>query len=190
MGLVVGDVTRILSAIEQGEAQASEDLFLAVYDELRKLAGHRMSRESPDHTLQPTALVHEVYVRLVDVKTAQRWRSRGHFFGAAAEAMRRILVESARRKGRVKRGGELVRAPPELMDSVAGKDRKELLDVHEALGKLDESNPQAGRVVNLRYFAGFTNREAAELMGISPRKADQLWAYARAWLVDAIGGID
>ena len=158
-----------------------------VYDELRKLAGHRMSRESPDHTLQPTALVHEAYMRLVDVERAQHWKSRGHFFGAAAEAMRRILVEAARRKARVKRGGDRAREPLEQSDIAAPADACELLDVHDALDKLEERNLDASNVVKLRYFAGFTNREAAELMGISPRKADQLWAYARASLFDSMG---
>ena len=183
----MGDVTRILAAIEQGELQSSEDLLPLVYDELRKLATHRMSLESPDHTLQPTALVHEAYLRLVDVEKAQYWRSRGHFFAAAAEAMRRILVESARRKGRIKHGGALVRRDAEHIDDVAAEESNELLDVHDALGKLEGVNAPAAEVVKLRYFTGFTNREAAELMGISPRKADQLWAYARAWLLHAIG---
>jgi RNA polymerase sigma factor (TIGR02999 family) len=184
----LGDVTRILQAIEEGRPEASEDLLPMVYDELRKLAAAWMTRESSDHTLQPTALVHEAYVRLVDVEQAQHWRSRGHFFGAAAEAMRRILVESARRKGRLKHGGAFVRRPAERLDGVAGEAWGELLEVHEALDRLEAAHPEAAEIVKLRYFVGFTNQEAAELAGLSPRKADNLWAYARAWLLDALGG--
>jgi RNA polymerase sigma factor (TIGR02999 family) len=184
----LGDVTRILQAIEEGRSELSEDLLPLVYDELRKLAGAWMARESPGHTLQPTALVHEAYMRLVDVPKAQHWRSRGHFFGAAAEAMRRILVESARRKGRLKHGGTFVRRPAERLAGVAGEAWDELLEVHEALDRLEAANSEAAEIVKLRYFVGFTNREAAELAGISPRKADNLWAYARAWLLDAMGG--
>jgi RNA polymerase sigma factor (TIGR02999 family) len=184
----MGDVTRILSAIEQGDAHAAEDLLPVVYEELRKLAAHRMSREARDHTLQATALVHEAYLRLVDVEKAQQWRSRGHFFAAAAEAMRRILVESARRKGRIKHGGGRVREHPERLDDLPAEQADDLLEIHEALERLERANRPAADVVKLRYFVGFTNREAAELLGISPRKADQLWAYARAWLLDAMGG--
>jgi RNA polymerase sigma factor (TIGR02999 family) len=182
----MGDVARILSAITQGESGATEELLPVVYDELRKLAARRMARETPDHTLQPTALVHEVYMRLVDVEKEQHWDGRGHFFAAAAEAMRRILVESARKRGRLKRGGGRARRSLEDVSVAALENTDEILDVHEALTKLEAANAPAAQVVKLRYFAGFTNREAAELLDISPRKCDQLWAYARVWLLDAI----
>ncbi len=180
------DVTHILSRIEKGDGQAAEQLLPLVYKELRKLAAAKMAQEKPDQTLQATALVHEAYIRLVDVDTAQHWDSRGHFFGAAAEAMRRILVEAARRKGREKHGSELDRR-----ELVAGSislpvPSDELLAVHEALGKLEATNPQAAELVKLRYFAGFTIPETAEHMKISPRKANQIWTYARAYLATEI----
>ena len=179
----MNDVTRILSAIEQGDPQVGEQLLPLVYDELRKLAAQKLSQKKPGQTLQATALVHEAYLRLVDQERAERWESRGHFFAAAAEAMRRILVESARRKRRLKHGGGRAREPePELVD-LAGPERPErLLALDEALDRLAATNPRAAELVKLRYFAGFTNAESASLMGISPRKADQVWAYARAWL--------
>jgi RNA polymerase sigma factor (TIGR02999 family) len=182
----MSDVTRILSAIEQGDPQAAEQLLPLVYEELRRLAAQRMAAENPGQTLQATALVHEAYLRLVDGTGIRHWDGRGHFFAAAAEAMRRILVEAARRKGREKHGGELDRQ--ELVaDAIASPVRSdELLAVHEALGMLEAKNPQAAALVKLRYFAGFTIPEVAEQMGMSPRKADQIWAYARAWLATAI----
>ena len=184
----MSDVTRILQQIESGNAQASERLLPLVYDELRKLAAARMAQESPDHTLQATALVHEAYVRLVDGEAAQRWNSRGHFFGAAAEAMRRILVDSARRKQAFKHGGDQQRLDLALSELVAGELNSNLLALHEALDRLAEEDPQACELVKLRYFAGFTVKEAAEILGVSPRKADFLWSYARAWIRREIDG--
>ena len=179
-------VTHILSAIEQGDPHAAEQLLPLVYDELRKLAAQKLAQEKPGQTLQATALVHEAYLRLVDQERAQRWESRGHFFAAAAEAMRRLLVESARRKRRLKHGGGRAREP-ELVD-IAGPERPErLLALDEALDRLAAANPRAAELVKLRYFAGFSNAEAASLLGISPRKADQVWAYARAWLREEVG---
>jgi RNA polymerase sigma factor (TIGR02999 family) len=180
------NVTHILSAIEQGDPHAAEQLLPLVYDELRKLAAQKLAHEKPGQTLQATALVHEAYLRLVDQERARRWESRGHFFAAAAEAMRRLLVESARRKRRLKHGGGRVREP-ELVD-ITGPERSErLLALDEALDRLAAANLRAAELVKLRYFAGFSNAEAASLLGISPRKADQVWAYARAWLRDEIG---
>jgi RNA polymerase sigma factor (TIGR02999 family) len=182
----MSDVTRILSAIEQGDPLASEELLPLVYDELRRLAAQKMAQEAPGQTLQATALVHEAYLRLVDVPGAQHWDSRRHFFAAAAEAMRRILVESARRKQRLKHGGGRLREPEER--EIPCPERPErVLALDEALDRLETTNPQAAEVVKLRYFAGFSNAEAAESLRISPRKADQVWAYARAWLREELG---
>jgi RNA polymerase sigma factor (TIGR02999 family) len=175
-------VTQILSAIEHGDSGASHQLLPLVYDELRKLATQRLTREKPGQTLSATGLVHEAYMRLVDVEKAQHWNSRGHFFAAAAEAMRRILVENARRKQRIKHGGEQKRI--ELNDeAIASDDQDDLvLAVDESLAALAQQNSQAADIVKLRYFAGLTLSEAAAALGISPRTADRLWAYARAWL--------
>jgi RNA polymerase sigma factor (TIGR02999 family) len=182
----MSEVTHILSAIEQGDPHAAERLLPLVYRELRRLAAEKMAQEKPGQTLQPTALVHEVYLRLVDVDQAQHWDSRGHFFAAAAEAMRRILVENARRKQRLKHGGG--RAREASASDIAGPERPErLLAVDEALDRLAMTNPQAAELVKLRYFAGFSNAEAAALLAISPRKATQVWAYARAWLREELG---
>jgi RNA polymerase sigma factor (TIGR02999 family) len=182
----MGDVTQILSAIEQGNTAAAEELLPLVYDELRRLAAQRMALESPGQTLQPTALVHEAYIRLVDVQRAQRWRSRGHFFAAAAEAMRRILVDNARRRRRPKHGGDLRRVGLEEA-SPAGLDRSEdLLALDEALAKLVVEDPGKAELVKLRYFGGFSVEEAADLLGISRATAKRHWAYARAWLYAAI----
>lgn len=180
------DVTRILSAIEQGDPKAAEELLPLVYDELRKLAGQRLAQEKPGQTLQATALVHEAYLRLVGPDEAQKWKSRGHFFAAAAEAIRRILVENARRKGRLKRGGGLARQL-EGQDVAAPERPEVVLALDEALDRLAASSPEAAELVKLRFFAGCTNAEAASLLAISPRKADQVWAYARAWLREEIG---
>jgi RNA polymerase sigma factor (TIGR02999 family) len=182
----MNDVTSILSAIEQGEPQAAERLLPLVYDELRKLAAQRLAREKPGQTLEATALVHEAYLRLVDTECRKPWESRGHFFTAAAEAMRRILVESARRKRRLKHGGGHAREP-ELVDIACPERPERLLALDEALDRFAVANPQAAELVKLRYFAGFSNAEAASLVGISPRKADQVWAYARAWLREEVG---
>jgi len=182
----MSDVTRILSQIEQGNPAAAEQLLPLVYDELRKLAAARLAQEKPGQTLQATALVHDAYIRLVDVEGEQSWDNRGHFFAAAAESMRRILVESARRKGREKHGGNLDRKEL-VVDAIAlTVPAEELLAIHEALGKLEATNPQAAQLVKMRYFAGFTIPETAEHMGISPRKANQIWTYARAWLATEI----
>ena len=178
----MSEVTRILSAIEEGDPQAAEQLLPLVYDELRKLAAEKMIQERPGQTLQATALVHEAYLRLVDVEKAQHWNSRGHFFAAAAEAMRRILVEQARRKRRLKRGGG--RQPLNVDDveiAVEGPS-DDLVALDEALSKLAEKHPDKAAVVKLRYFAGLTIREAANVLGMSVSTADRYWTYARAWL--------
>ena len=182
----MSDVTRILSAIEQGDPRAAEQLLPLVYDELRKLAAHLMAGEGPEHTLQATALVHEAFLRLIGKEQGLSWEGRRHFFGAAAEAMRRILIEAARRKRRLRHGGG--RARQQLLENdLASPDNPEpLLNVHEALDQLAAANAQAAELVKLRYFAGCTNLETATLLGISPRKANQIWAYARAWLLEAM----
>jgi RNA polymerase sigma factor (TIGR02999 family) len=180
------DVTCILSAIEQGDPKAAEQLLPLVYDELRNLAAQKLAQEKPGHTLQATALVHEAYLRLVGQQDAESWESRGHFFAAAAEAMRRILVENARRKGRLKRGGNWARQFEEP-DVIAPGRPEHILALDEGLERLTATSPQAAQLVKLRFFAGCTNAEAASLLGISPRKADQVWAYARAWLREEIG---
>ena len=183
----MSEVTRILSAIEKGDPHAGEQLLPLVYDELRQLAAQMMAGEAPEHTLQATALVHEAFLRLVGADQGLSWENRRHFFGAAAEAMRRILIEAARRKRRLRHGGG--RARQELLadDVVAPEHPETLLQVHEALDGLAAANPQAAELVKLRYFAGCTNLETATLLGISARKANQIWAYARAWLLEAIG---
>jgi RNA polymerase sigma factor (TIGR02999 family) len=185
----LSEVTRILSAIEHGDAHAAEQLLPLVYDELRKLAAAKMAQEKPGQTFQATALVHEAYLRLVDVEAEQHWDSRGHFFAAAAEAMRRILVESARRKQRLKHGGGRVREP-EPSDVACPERPERLLALDEALERLATANPQAAELVKLRYFAALSNAEAAKLLAISPRKANQVWAYARAWLREDLGDDD
>jgi RNA polymerase sigma factor (TIGR02999 family) len=181
----MSDVTRILNAIERGDAKATDELLPLVYDELRQLAAQKLSREKPGQTLQPTALVHEAYLRLVGM-APQDWGCRTHFFAAAAEAMRRILIENARRKRRLKRGGdqrkvdldEEVLAIEELADDVIALD--------EALVKLAENEPALADLVKLRYFAGLTIEQTADALGISPRTANRQWAYARAWLFGEI----
>jgi RNA polymerase sigma factor (TIGR02999 family) len=178
----MSDATRILSAIENGEPQAAEQLLPLVYNELRRLAAQKLALEKPGQTLQATALVHEAYLRLVDTAEAQHWNSRGHFFVAAAEAMRRILVEGARRRARLKRGGGWTQQPLAEDAISAPGEGERVLAVHEALDNLEATNPMAGQLVKLRYFAGFTLVEAADALGVSSRKADQVWAYARAWL--------
>jgi RNA polymerase sigma factor (TIGR02999 family) len=184
----VADVTRILSAIEQGDPHAAAELLPLVYDELRKLAAARLADETPGQTLQPTALVHEAYLRLVGADAGAGWSRRGHFFAAAAEAMRRILVEVARRKQRVRHGGGRKRLALADLDVAADSPDEGLLALSEALDRLAAANPRAAELVKLRYFAGLTGREAAGVLGISPRKADQVWAYARAWLLDRLDG--
>lgn len=178
----MGDVTRILADIEQGDPRAAEQLLPLVYDELRKLAAQKMAQENPGQTLQATALVHDAYLRLVDVEKAQQWNSRGHFFAAAAEAMRRILVDQARRRKAAKRGGQAQRE--ELHESViaVGRPIEELLAVDEILDRLAEVDPAAAKLVKLRFFVGLNMSEVAEAMGISVRSAQDIWAYARTWL--------
>lgn len=181
------DVTQILSQIEQGDPSAAEQLLPLVYDELRKLAAAKLANEKPGQTMQATALVHDAYIRLVDVERAQHWNSRGHFFGAAAEAMRRILVEKARQKQRLKRGGarnRVVLPEPEL---VADDRVEEVLRVSEALDSLAETDPEAADLVKLRFFAGLTLAEAAAALGIPRRSIDRIWAYAKAWLGAELG---
>jgi RNA polymerase sigma factor (TIGR02999 family) len=178
----MSDVTRILSAIEDGDANASEKLLPLAYDELRKLAAARIANEKPGQTLQATALVHEAYLRLVDTDKAQHWNSRGHFFSAAAEAMRRILVESARRRSAQKRGGQAKRFDVddiELPEAVADD---KLLLLEEALVRLTQQDPIKAELLKLRYFAGLTAKESAAILNISTATADRYWAYARAWL--------
>jgi RNA polymerase sigma factor (TIGR02999 family) len=182
----MSEVTRILSAIEQGDPHAAEQLLPLVYDELRKLAALRLAQEKPGQTLQATALVHEAYLRLVDTEKAQHWNSRGHFFAAAAEAMRRILVQNARHKGRRKHGGGRIRIDVDDLEITAPEKSEELLALDEALGQLAGVDPQAAELVKLRYFAGYTVQQAADILGISPRSADFLWAYARTWLFQKI----
>ncbi len=181
-------VTQVLAAVERGDAHAAEQLLPLVYDELRQLAAQRLAGEKPGQTLQPTALVHEAYVRLVGGEQPQDWNGRGHFFAAAAEAMRRILVEAARRKQRERHGGGRQQLTLDGLDVAMESPDEHLLALSEALDLLAAANPRAAELIKLRYFAGLTGREAAEALNISPRKADQVWAYARAWLLDCING--
>lgn len=179
------DITLCLQAIESGDERASEELLPLVYDELRQHAGVRMSRESSAHTLQPTALVHEAWLRVVG-KGGVRWESRAHFFGAAAEAMRRILIESARRKARLKRGGDMVRVDLEKVDVATATPEEKVLLIDEALEKLKESDPDIARVVVLKFFMGHTNDEVANMLQVSERTVERRWAYAKSWLFEAI----
>ena len=182
-------VTRILSAIQQGDAAAAERLLPLVYDELRKLAAQKLRHEKPGQTLQATALVHDAYLRLVDVDQPQQWNGRGHFFAAAAEAMRRILVENARRRRNLKAGGDRQRVELEQVEvTVPGGANLDLLALNEALEKLRLKDSRQADLVNLRFFAGLTNDEAAAALGISPSTADSDWAYARCWLRLEMGG--
>jgi RNA polymerase sigma factor (TIGR02999 family) len=187
-GVSMNDVTRILSAIEQGDAGASERLLPLVYDELRKLAAQRLSREKPGQTLQATALVHEAYLRLVDQDQAQRWDSRGHFFAAAAEAMRRILVENVRRKKRAKHGGDLERIEVELSSLPTRMEPDQLIALDDALGELGRQDPRKARLVTLRYFGGMTIEQAADVLQVSRVTAHRDWVYARAWLHRRMSG--
>jgi RNA polymerase sigma factor (TIGR02999 family) len=180
------DLTRLLDAANSGDARAAEQLLPLVYDELRKLAARKLTTENPGQTLQATALVHEAYVRLVAGDTDRQWNGRRHFFAAAAEAMRRILVDHARRKKSRKRGGALARAELREESLAAPEGPDEILAVDEALAGLAATDPQAAELVKLRYFAGLSVDEAAQALGISPRSVDRLWAYARAWLQRAI----
>jgi RNA polymerase sigma factor (TIGR02999 family) len=178
----------ILSAIEQGDPHAAEQLLPLVYDELRQLAAQKLAQEQPGQTLQATALVHEAYLRLVGTETPQRWDSRRHFFAAAAEAIRRLLVENARRKRSDKHGGRRARIDLNEALIVGDEPRHELLDLNELLEQLAKADPRAAELVKLRFFAGLTGDQAAEVLGIAPRSADLLWAYARAWLFEKLQG--
>ena len=178
----MSDVTRILSAIEQGDPTAAEQLLPLVYDELRQLADQKLAHEKPGQTLQATALVHEAYLRLVDVEQAQHWNSRGHFFAACAEAMRRILIESARSKAREKRGGDWQRVDFEELDVATSVSPDQLVALDDALTRLEGLDSLAGKLVQLRYFAGLALDQAAAALGISTATAYRHWAYARAWL--------
>lgn len=184
------DVTRILSKIERGDSRASAELLTLVYHELHKLAAQKMAHEAPGHTLQPTALVHEAYLRLVDVQQAPHWNNRGHFFAAAAEAMRRILVENARRKHAVRRGGDRAKVDLDLIEPAAPRPSDDVLALSEALDRLEQKDRVKADLVKLRYFAGLTMEEAASALGISPATAHRYWNYARAWLHQEIAGRD
>ena len=178
----MNEVTRILSDIEQGDPLAAERLLHLVYEELRKLAAAKLAHEKPGQTLQATALVHEAYLRLVDSDPARTWDCRGHFFAAAAEAMRRILVENARRKQTRKHGGDQRRADMELDALAAPEPEMDLIALDAALQRLAQQDPQKARLVEMRYFAGLTGDQAAEMLGLSPSTADRYWVFARAWL--------
>jgi RNA polymerase sigma factor (TIGR02999 family) len=178
----MSDITRILSAIEQGDPAAAEQLLPLVYEELRQLAAQKLAHEKPGQTLQPTALVHEAYLRLVDGSEAQHWNSRRHFFAAAAEAMRRILVEQARRKNRHKHGGGRQRVPLEEAQPARPDPAAEILAIHDALDRLAAEDPEAAQLVQLRYFAGLSVEEAAETMGLPRSTAYVHWSYAKASL--------
>jgi RNA polymerase sigma factor (TIGR02999 family) len=188
----MSDVTAILSAIEQGDPYAAAQLLPVVYDELRRIAAQRLAQEKPGQTLQATALVHEAYLRLVAGRDGSAPRARHfadsrHFFAVAAEAMRRILIEQARRKGRQKRGGGLDRAALDEAQVAAPEPRHDLLALDEALNRLADADAQAAELVKLRYFVGLSLADAAKVLNVSPRSADRLWAYARAWLRQALG---
>jgi RNA polymerase sigma factor (TIGR02999 family) len=184
----MNEVTRILLAIEHGDPKATEELLPLVYDELRKFAASKLARMGPGQTLQPTALVHEAYLRLLDTERAPTWSSRGHFFFAAAEAMRRILVERVRRKRSKKRGGHLTCRDVEEADIAAPETSPDLIALDGALEKLEASHLTAAQLVKLRYFSGLTIAQAADVLEISPRTANRLWAYARVWLLREIRG--
>ena len=180
------DVTRILSQIEAGDPAAAEQLLPLVYDELRRLAAIKLAQEKPGQTLQATALVHDAYVQLVEGVAEPSWDSRGHFFAAAAEAMRRILVDQARRKHSLKRGGQYVRHDLDAIQVAAPEASDRILDLNDALDQLAVAEPQAAELVKLRYFAGLTSQQAADALGISARTADRLWVYAKSYLLRAI----
>jgi RNA polymerase sigma factor (TIGR02999 family) len=179
----MNEVTRILNAVEQGDPQAAERLLPLVYEELRKLAAQKLVQEKPGQTLQATALVHEAYLRLVDVQKAQQWNSRGHFFAAAAEAMRRILVDSAREKHSLKRGAGCRRHPLDEACLIEPRVDDDILAVNEALDRLAATDTEAAELVKLRFFAGLTSEQAAEMLGVSARTAERIWAYARSFLL-------
>ena len=184
----MSDVTQILNEIQQGDPRASEKLMPLVYEELRKLAAQRLARESPGQTLQATALVHEAYVRLVDAQRDPQWESRGHFFAAAAEAMRRILVDNARRKRSLKRGGDHQRVDVQLCDPDSGPPLDDVLALDEALTRLAELDARKSKLVAMRFFSGLTNDQAAKALAISTATAERDWTYARAWLRREMSG--
>jgi RNA polymerase sigma factor (TIGR02999 family) len=184
-GVGMSDVTRILNAIERGEAKATDELLPLVYEELRLLAAQKLSHELPGQTLQATALVHEAYIRLTGDES-QDWNSRGHFFAAAAEAMRRILVESARRKQSGKRGGRLKKVNFDNVEAIAELPSEDVIALDEALARLSEEDHVAAELVKMRYFAGLTLEQTARALGVSPRTADRCWAFAKAWLYHEI----
>ena len=184
----MSDVTRILSAIEEGDPSATEQLLPLVYEELRKLAAQKMAQEKPGQTLQATALVHEAYIRLVDVEKAQHWNSRAHFFGAAAEAMRRILVENARRKAGPEAGGKHERVELSHVDPEIHGPKFDLLALNDALDTLNEMDARAAELVKLRFFTGLSNEQAAKILNISPSTAYEDWAYAKCWLRAEMSG--
>jgi RNA polymerase sigma factor (TIGR02999 family) len=186
----MSQVTGILSAIEQGDPSAAEQLLPLVYDELRRLAAQKLAQEKPGQTLEATALVHEAYLRLVDVEKAQQWNSRGHFFAAAAEAMRRILINRARDKGRGKRGGGWRRVDLDHLTTADSATEDDVLALDEALQGLQEQNRPCADLVKLRFFTGLTMEEAAAALGIAPRTAHRYWVFARAWLYDALHADD
>lgn len=183
----MSDVTVILQSIEQGDAHAAEKLLPLVYEELRRLAAVKMANEAPGQTLQPTALVHEAWLRLV-ADSDRTWQNRAHFFAAAAEAIRRILVENARRKSRLKRGGGLVRLDINGLDLAEAAPDDRVLLIDEALEKLHAQDPQKARVVVLKFFGGLTNLEVAESLGVTERTVERQWAYAKAWLFESMRG--
>ncbi len=183
----MSNITEILSQIDSGNTHAAERLLPLVYDDLRRLANAKLAQEKPGQTLQPTALVHEAYLRLIDAKDQQHWENNGHFFAAAAEAMRRILVENARRKGRHKHGGRFQRVELQDHDDATSVADDRLIAVDEALDRLEVEDPELAKLVKLRFFAGYSLTEAAKLLGFSRSKAYEQWAYVRAWLQCAIG---
>ena len=184
----MNEVTRILSAVEQGDPQAAEQLLPLVYNELRKLAAQRLAREKPGQTLQATALVHDAYLRLFGAEGDQHWNSRGHFYAAAAEAMRRILVEQARRKNAIRRGGQRQRLDIELAEPAEPQDSEDILALNEALERLADKDRQKADLVKLRYFGGLTMEQTSDVLGISLATANRWWNYARAWLHQEISG--
>lgn len=186
----MSDVTRFLSKIESGDPEAADQLLPLVYEELRKLAAAKLSKEKPGQTLQPTMLVHEAYMRLVDVDQPQQWNGRGHFFGAAAEAMRRILVEKARRKQSQKHGGNLRRVELDVAAGAIENPVEDLLALDDALTRFEQEWPDKARLVKLKYFAGLTIPEASAAMGISTATAERYWKFARAWLHSELKSID
>ena len=183
----MNEVTHILNAIGQGNTQAADELLPLVYQELRRLAAQRMANEAAGHTLQPTALVHEAWLRLAG-EEHQRWDGRGHFFAAAAESMRRILIERARSKHSLKRGGDFERVNLDDVDVAALADGDTLLLINDALEKLEREDAAAAQVVKLRFFAGLTNQEAGQALGVTDRTAKRYWTFARAWLFRELGG--